>query len=273
MRIVLWTSYLKQKIPFKQALKVAIYTELGAAVTPTLIGGGPIKLGLLIRNGLSTGKAGFLTLLSGIEDFFMYALIFIISCIHAKESIGRILNSISDAIQNNWKIILLILTSIFVIRIILIKTKTSMSYIPSKYKPAWSKFKKELLGGWHEMKTAFIQLRKNGLGYLAISFPILILQWMSKFTVLLILLYALNISFKPFDVYLQQWLVYLTMIFVPTPGATGGAEATFFLIFDGEIPKDLLPLIISTWRFFMYYLMLFASVFIIQFFRFKDHES
>lgn len=273
LRIVLWTTYLKQKISFKQSLKIAIYTELGAAVTPTLIGGGPIKLGLLIRNGLSTGKAGFLTLLSGFEDFIMYLLIFLISCIHAKKSIGRILSSISQAIQDNWILISLLIIAIFIIRFVLIRTNTSIGYIPKKYKPAWDKFKKEILGGWQEMKSTFGQLTKNGYGYLAVSFPILLLQWTSRFTVLIILLYALGIQFRPFDVYLQQWIVYLTMIFVPTPGATGGAEATFFLIFDGEIPKDLLPLVISTWRFFMYYLMLFSSVFIIQFFRFKDHED
>ena len=272
IRIVLWTHYLKKKFTFKQALKIAIYTELGAAVTPTLIGGGPIKLGLLIRNGLTTGKAGFLTLLSGFEDFIMYLLVFLVSCIHAKKSIGRILNSIGNSIQSNWLVILGIISTIIIIRIILIKTKTSIGYIPNKYKPAWNNFKKEILGGWQEMRSTFRQLTKDGWSYMLMSFPILILQWLSKFTVLVILLYALGIAFKPFEIYIQQWIVYLTMIFVPTPGATGGAEATFFLLFEGEIPKDLLPLVVSTWRFFMYYLMLFASVFIIQFFRFKDHE-
>jgi len=271
-RIVLWTRYLKKQFSFKQALKIAIYTELGAAVTPTLIGGGPIKLGLLIRNGLSTGKAGFLTLLSGFEDFVMYLLVFLISCIHAKKSIGRILNSIGQTIQSNWMLILGVIVTIVIIRLILIKTKTPIGYIPAKYKPAWNNFKNEMLGGWQEMLSTFKQLSKDGWSYFFVSFPVLILQWMSKFTVLVILLYALGISFKPFEIYIQQWIVYLTMIFVPTPGATGGAEATFFLLFEGEIPKDLLPLVVSTWRFFMYYLMLFASVFIIQFFRFKDHE-
>ena len=272
-RITLWTKYLKQELPFKAALKIALYTELGASVTPTVIGGGPIKLGLLIRNGLTTGKAGFLTLLGGLEDLIMYTCVFIVACIHAKSSIFRILTSIFDGIKSNWLIILGITIVIILIRFILKKTNTTISYIPKKYIPAWNNFKNELLNGFSEMRAAFKQVVRDGWSTFLISFPILILQWMCKLSVLVVLLYAIGIEFKPFQIYIQQWIVYLTMMFVPTPGATGGAEATFFLLFEGEIPKEFLPLIVSTWRFFMYYLMLFSSIFIIQFFKFSDHET
>jgi uncharacterized membrane protein YbhN (UPF0104 family) len=63
------------------------------------------------------------------------------------------------------------------------------------------------------------------------------------------------------------------MIFIPTPGATGGAEATFFLLFEKQIPKDLLPLITSTWRFFMYYMMLFTAVTLIQLFHIPEKKK
>lgn len=269
-RIVIWTNYLKQQFKFKTALKVAIYTELGAAITPTLIGGGPIKLALLYKNGLSTGKAGFLTLLGGCEDFIMYTSVFIISCFHARDAVIQILGSIWNFALEKWSMILIIIAAIYILRILLKRFK--LSIIPKKYSDSWSKLISELAEGWHEMIEAFKQVVKNGFGHFIISFTILIIQWMSRFTVLIILLYALGIAFKPFQVYLQQWIVYLTMIFIPTPGATGGAEATFFLLFDGEIPKDLLPLIVSTWRFFMYYLMLFAAVTLVQIFHFSGRR-
>jgi uncharacterized protein (TIRG00374 family) len=273
-RIVIWTRYLKQQLKFKDALRIAIYTELGAAVTPTLIGGGPIKLGLLMKNGLSTGKAGFLTLLGGLEDFIMYTMVFIISFFHARESVFKIFSSIANSIKHNWVRVSIILTILLVIYWILesFDLLKGRSLIPKKYRKSWSKFIQELKGGWHEMLASFNKVRKDGLRYFIVSFIILISQWMSRLSVLVILLWALGIAFKPFQVYIQQWIVYLTMIFIPTPGATGGAEATFFLLFEKQIPKDLLPLIISTWRFFMYYLMLFLSVFLIQFFKFKDHS-
>ena len=115
------------------------------------------------------------------------------------------------------------------------------------------------------MVSCFSQVRKNGLGHLLLSLTVLFVQWTIRFSVLIILLTALEIDFKIFQMYIQQWIVYLTMIFIPTPGASGGAEATFYLIFEKNLPRDLLPLITSTWRFFMYYLMLFFAVFIVQF--------
>ncbi len=274
-RLMIWTRYLGQGFNFRQALKIAIYTELGAAITPTLIGGGPIKLALLMKQGISTGKAGFLTLLNGFEDFIMYSIIVIIAFFHAKQSIFKIFRSILQFVQEN--ILQASIGMALLLSLILLSKKykifKSVKLIPQKYKTAWSDLKHELTDGWSEMISCFKQIQKTGLKQLLSSVFILFTQWMSKFSVLLILLLALDIDFKPFQVYLQQWIVYLTMIFIPTPGASGGAEATFFLLFEKQLPKDLLPLIISTWRFFMYYLMLFVAVSIIQALRLFDNKK
>jgi len=272
IRMVIWTRYLKQQLPFKSTFRIAVYTELGSSITPTLIGGGPIKLGLLIKNGLSTGKAGFLTLLNGVEDFIMYSIVFVIGFFYAKKSIFKIFESISQFVQTNWEYVLSVLVLLFIIKWLFknISVLKEVSIIPKKYKTGWANLKVELKSGWVEMTQTFNQVRKDGLRYFIVSFAILITQWFCRFSVLAVLLYALDIDFRPFQVYIQQWIVYLTMIFIPTPGATGGAEATFFLLFEGEIPKELLPLVVSTWRFFMYYLMLFLAVFLIQIVKLSD---
>ena len=272
IRLVIWTRYLKQQLPFKSTFRIAVYTELGSSITPTLIGGGPIKLGLLIKNGLSTGKAGFLTLLNGLEDFIMYTAVFIIGFFYAKKSIFKIFESISNFVRSNWEFVIAGIIFIFIIKWAFknIRALNGISIIPVKYKTTWASLKVELKKGWTEMVQSFNQVRKDGLRYFIVSFIILITQWLCRFSVLAVLLYALDIDFRPFQIYIQQWIVYLTMIFIPTPGATGGAEATFFLLFEGEIPKELLPLVVSTWRFFMYYLMLFLAVFLIQIVKFSD---
>ncbi|MBT8234327.1 MAG: flippase-like domain-containing protein [Saprospiraceae bacterium] len=274
-RLVIWTRYLKQQLPFKTTFRIAVYTELGAAITPTLVGGGPIKLGLLIKNGISTGKAGFLTLLNGIEDFIMYCSVFAIGFIYARESIFKILESISNAIKTKWEIAVGIILFFILLNWSLknISFLKKIKLVPIKYRTGWHNLKTELKKGWREMIDSFNQVRKDGLRYFIVSFIILITQWFCRFSVLAVLLFALDIAFKPFQIYIQQWMVYLTMIFVPTPGATGGAEATFFLLFEGEIPKELLPLIVSTWRFFLYYLMLFLAVFLIQFVKLSDSDT
>ena len=270
-RLVIWTHYLKNKISYKTGLKIAVYTELGQAITPTLIGGGPIKMALLIKNGLSTGKAGFLTLLGGVEDLIMYSTVFIVAFFYAREDVFKILNSIIDFILQEWHFFFLGILGILILRFML--KRYSINLIPEKYHEAWRKTKHDLGNSWNEMIDAFKKVSKDGFGHLSLSLCFLALQWFSRFTVLIVLLTALDIDFKPFQVYIQQWIVYLTMIFIPTPGATGGAEATFFLLFEKQIPKDLLPLVTSTWRFFMYYMMLFTAVTLVQLFHIPTKKN
>ena len=188
-----------------------------------------------------------------------------------RTAVFKIVEAIGYFVTEKWDVILMVLAALFILRIIF--KKLNWSIVPQKYNQAWENLMIELKSGWHEMIYTFGKVIRNGFGYFLISFTILILQWTSRFTVLIVLLYALGVEFEPVQIYLQQWIVYLTMIFIPTPGATGGAEATFFLLFDGEIPKDLLPLIVSTWRFFIYYLMLFTAVTLVQVLHFSKKSE
>ena len=99
-------------------------------------------------------------------------------------------------------------------------------FLPKKLRKGIRYLLLELKAAWFEVKFSFNEVRKNGLKYLICSMTVLFVQWTARFTVLILLLSALDIEFKAFQVYLQQWIVYLTMIFIPTPGASGGAEAT-----------------------------------------------
>ena len=275
LRLMIWTHYIGHPFAFRDTLRIAVYTELGAAVTPTLIGGGPIKMALMIKNKLSTGKAGFLTLLNGVEDFIMYCTVLVIGLFYARQSIMKILNSIVNALQENAMKILIVAAVIITLSYVWCKLGMydKFHFLPDKLRRSIRHLLLELKAAWYEVKFSFNEVRKTGLKYLLCSLTVLFLQWTVRFTVLILLLKALDIEFKVFQVYLQQWIVYLTMIFIPTPGASGGAEATFYLLFEKQLPKEFLPLIITTWRFFMYYMMLFLAIFVVQFVKFPEKKT
>ena len=90
-------------------------------------------------------------------------------------------------------------------------------------------------------ETLRLILSKGKLTFL-MSMTIVFIQWFAKFSILAVLLFALNVEIEFHNIYLKQWLVWLTMIFIPTLGATGGAEASFFLLFGNVIPKEVLTL-------------------------------
>ena len=261
-RMVIWSHYLKTPIAFRHCFRIAAITDLGAAISPTLIGGGPIKLISLIRRGLSSGKAGFMTILGGFEDFIMYMLALLASIIYARDGVSNIITSIFELMKENLTTITIFLLVFLIGRksIQWFFPNTSIKIIPRRtrvlLRKVWMDIKKAL----SEMKSIAVQLIKDGKLRLIISFAILLIQWFLKFSMILIILLSFDQQIDIANIYLKQWITYLTMIFVPTPGAIGGAEGTFYLLFKNEISADLLPLIVSLWRFCTYYLFMFLAI-------------
>jgi uncharacterized protein (TIRG00374 family) len=272
VRMVLWTTFLKVPLKFKECFRIAVTTDLGSSITPTLIGGGPIKLGMLMKKKISAGKAGTLTLLGGFEDFIMYLGAFITACFFLKDTIVSVFVNLYQTAKENILYVSILFFLFLVFRWFLKNyySKTLASLIPEKVSRLWRKITVSLTRGFQEMKEAFMLILKRGKLRFILSFSILLIQWTAKFSILLVILTALKLPFNAPQMYLQQWLVYLSMIFIPTPGATGGAEASFYFIFNGEVDKKFLPLIVSVWRFFTYYMILFSAVVMVQLFSVYD---
>ena len=108
-------------------------------------------------------------------------------------------------------------------------------------------------------------IQKGKLRFL-LSLSMLIMQWMTKFSILAVLLISLNVDFTWFDMFIKQWLITVSMLVFPTPGAAGGSEAAFLYIFKNEVSGDLANLIVSSWRFFTYYFTLIIAIFTLSFF-------
>lgn len=268
LRMFIWSSFLKFPLRFTQAFRIAVTADLGAAITPTIIGGGPIKLGLLMQRGMSAGKAGTLTLLGTVEDLIMYTIAFASGCFFLKDTIVSIFISFGNYIRGNGLVFLGLLIFFVLLPLFYKKyfVKSLRKRLPEKFIQNINQFKSSFSKNLQELKTSMLLILKEAKLRFLFSFSILLCQWVAKFTVLIVVLSALQLDFNTLQMYLQQWLVYLSMIFVPTPGATGGAEASFYLIFNGEIEEKLLPLIISVWRFFTYYCIMFFSILFVQLF-------
>ncbi len=271
---MIWTRFLDSPIKFKDAYHIAAFTDLGAAVTPTLIGGGPVKLGLLIKDGISAGKAGFLTILGGTEDVIMYVMAIVLSIYFAHESADKIASSALTTLREYWWRIGLALIIIILIRTVMRRYGGLQlrSLIPLKYKKSYVRFIKGVQSAIAEMASCLKLIMEQGKLRFLLSFSILLLQWTMKFSILLVLLYAFGLDIPRVNTYLNQWIVYLSMMFVPTPGATGGAETLFYYMFSDLIPEGVLPIVTTLWRFGTYYLFLILAVLLLQFQLYADTE-
>lgn len=259
-RIVMWSRWLDYPISFKSAFAIVMANDIGAAITPTAVGGGPVKIGMLVNKGMPAPKATFMVLLSATEDIIFYGTGIVLTLLymhHVIEQLGAYLLK-----HSYW----LIGLSIFFLAVVLgwktvkLIFKKILSYFPVSWQLRLSRFNDGLRHYFSDIGQTYLDVVKTGKWRLAVSILILFFQWFTKFTILAIILISLGIPFTWFDMYIKQWIIWMGMLIIPTPGASGGAEAAFLVLFKGSLSGDLPNLIVSTWRFFTYYFILILSV-------------
>jgi glycosyltransferase 2 family protein len=78
-------------------------------------------------------------------------------------------------------------------------------------------------------------------------------QWGARYSVVSALALFLGVPFDPVLFWLLQWVVFTVMSFVPTPGATGGAEVAFTAVYATLLPSGVIGIATAAWRLFTFY--------------------
>ena len=268
-RVNMWSKFLGEKMTFRDALQIVITADVTSALSPTAVGGAPVKAGLLYNKGFQPGSIAFMLTWGVIEDIVFYTLGVVLAGYYSQGLLATIGTRAGELWKDNlvYIIIFMVIIGLYIVLISFNKLPTVLKighYLPSWIGERITKFKLGYRNTLSEMKKMFSMAWLKGKSRMLLSFTILLLQWMSKFSVLVIILYAFDSNIfneTPWvQVYIRQWFIYVTMLLIPTPGASGGAEASFLLIFGSAIPEQLSYLIVSIWRFFTYYWVLIMAV-------------
>ena len=114
----LWGDYFKSTISYKNSVNVAATTLLGSAVTPTMFGGAPLKLGLLVMHGFKTGHSAAVVAIGSIQDVIAFLFI-MIGSIYLSETIdiGVITSKVTSLDFNLIQIVIAIAVILSLIHI------------------------------------------------------------------------------------------------------------------------------------------------------------
>jgi uncharacterized membrane protein YbhN (UPF0104 family) len=96
---------------------------------------------------------------------------------------------------------------------------------------------------------------RQGLRTLLGNILLAAIQWSARYSVIAALVAGLGIEVDPLRMAIIQWLCFTTMTFIPTPGAAGGAEASFLVFYSGLIPPETIALAMFFWRFLTFYFL------------------
>jgi hypothetical protein len=255
------------KIKFFHAVELGLVDRFFSNITPSGIGGQPIKTAAMMKFDISSGKAGAVVVVELLLRLFFFAfslplVIYKISDIFF-DYVRPIFLSIGTAIFISTLIILIYLmlykVKLFLkLSFSLLNIKLSRKLIGEEKIYSWKRKLAEEIKIFNSTIWTYI---KSGLFELFIAFLLTVLLWMLRFTILYFIIKGFNLEIELGFIILVQLLIYTTVLFIPVPGGSG-IEVLLAVILNRFFPLSLVGIIAALWRFFTYYSYIFIGSFV-----------
>ncbi len=256
LRVFLWVRFLKYKFPYFNIFKIILSQELGAALSPTAIGGGYVKTAMLINKGVKSGQAVSLMTLGSVEDGLFFLSSLPLAAFITLYSKQYLFNNFEFATK--LPTILIVAIAVAVV-IILVRRQRDRIMTLSFIKKIVNTLKKM----WQDFIAVYVLIGKHGKARFCLTIFLAAVQWTCRYSVLTALLMSLHIPVHPVQIFLLQWITFTLMTFIPTPGAALGAEASFALVYSPIVPIEYTGMIIAAWRFLTFYFLIGLSTVIL----------
>jgi len=247
LRLHNWMKFLKHPFSFWDGVRISMMSELGAAVSPTAIGGEPVKTGMLYQRGVSFGESASLTSIAAAEDLTFYILGLPVAIwLSAAWEIGRIQAFLQRSMGSLGGILLV--TGIALAAVIIL-------WIAIREAGFLAGLRKRIRDFWNEFRNLYFSMVRRGKIRFAVNVLLSAVHWGARYSVVTALVLSLGYEVDAVRFFVLQWVVFTVMSVIPTPGATGGAEGVFLLVFGAVLPEDALGTILIGWRFLDFYFL------------------
>lgn len=253
VRTIMWTRFLGYRIGLAKLFRIVLANELAASITPTAVGGGPLKIAMLVQAGLRTGAAACVTTLPTLEDLLFFIVAVPVAMTISSSWNHPVFNLIADGIDLHWVVPCLIVGVIGGGGLALLCRKVGLRI------RRWEGLQEQLKATGVDFLNVCRTIGGTGKSRLLLSVIIAGIQWICRNAVAAMLVASLGVEVEFIRFLLLQWLIFILTLFIPTPGATGGSEALFYLIFKPLLPKEILAVTIGGWRFLTFYWVMIIS--------------
>jgi uncharacterized protein (TIRG00374 family) len=244
-RLTNWMRFLGYNFHFGEGLRISVMAELGVAVTPTAVGGQPVKAGMLYQRGVSLGESTSLTTITSVEDLTFYAIGFpvalTLASLRARSAITRLADQEIMG-TGGWFLAAGGIAAVLVLAAVTLQVTG-----------VFPRLRRRIRSFWTEFRRLYAEVIRRGKQRFIANVMVAAVHWISRYSVVAMLTLSLGYEIDFLNFLVLQWLLFAIMAFVPTPGATGGAEGLFVLLFTGVLPREALGTILIGWRFLDFY--------------------
>jgi uncharacterized protein (TIRG00374 family) len=259
LRILVWARFIGHRLSFRDCLRITLGAELASSVFPTSSGGEVFRWGMMVQKGVTKGEAASIVTLGYLEDlcFFATALpaAFVVSRaweLPVMQRMGRELRGEAWGVLPGVALALVALVLLWQAALRGWAGARARRRSLRSAARTGRRFRKT----GREFRAVLRLVRERGKGRFALTFGVTAVQWTCRYSVATAVAYFLGARVDPVLFFLLQWLIFTLMLFVPTPGASGGAEAAFYLVYSALLPSSIVGLATAGWRLLTFYLQL-----------------
>lgn len=256
VQILIWGKVFDVEISSSKAFKTVLASDIGAAITPTMLGGGYAKLGFLINYGFAPARATLVTFLGSLADGLFFAIALPLAVFWTRTWENPHIIKVWGDLISHWPLAVAVFILLILFLIFIKNARFGMKYLISKEENEKTLFGR-ILNGISKFKNDLIAAARfvitNGKGAFLACVLFAGIGWCGRYGAISVLAMGLGYTVDPVLFFLLQWVVFTTMTMIPTPGAIGGAEISFSLIYNGLIPGEAIPIMTAAWRFVTFY--------------------
>jgi uncharacterized protein (TIRG00374 family) len=259
LRILVWSRFLKHPLGWRDAMRIVIGAEISASVIPTSTGSEVIRLGMLLQCGLTTGEAASIVTLGYLEDLVFFLVALPVCLFWSSAYRLPALRALADRARFDAPETLGILVAALLALWLAwhLAAAGRLGYGPRRRVLRFTaRTRHRMRRTWGDFAEIYRRVVSHGKLRFALTLSVTAVQWACRYSVATVFVCFLGYRVDPLLFFLLQWVIFTVMLFVPTPGASGGAEAAFLLVYSAVLPTRVIALVTAGWRFLTFYLPL-----------------
>lgn len=261
------------ELKWRSAFDVIMLWEFASAVTPSVIGGSPIAIFFVNKEGINVGRSTTIVLITSLLDeiFFitMVPLVYLFMqhnnmfpLIEGGFSFFNLHTGVKFVFISSYSLILFYCC--IVTYGILISPQGFKKIIVTIFKlpflKKWTGFAEKT---GDEIIFASKELKSEPWGFWAKSVIATYFSWTARYMVVNCIILAFAAGGDQFLIYARQLAMWIIMLISPTPGSSGIAEYAFTAYLGEFIPEGLNSTLALLWRLLSYYPYLFVGAIIL----------
>lgn len=261
LRLLVWTRFIGGRLRYRDTFRITLGSELASSVMPTSSGTEVFRWGMMVQMGITQGQAASIVTLGYLEDLLFFGMAIptaiVVSGAWRLPLIRALGRELRGKVAGVAVVAALVLVAAWAVgRMVL---RGQLGARPRRKGLRWTaRGRRRLSKTWADYREVQRMVLRRGKRRFALTFLITAVQWVSRYSVVTALAYFLAPERRvdPVLFFLLQWVIFTAMNFVPTPGASGGAEAAFVLVYGALLPARVIGIATAGWRLLTFYFQL-----------------